>query len=311
MTTKVDRFRVMAEKLRRDAESKLAPRDTNTQKRLAQARSSERDGMKFQRAADLIDAYCDARDNNLLPWELRSVTPTKNDFLNAVSYIGKSVSNGYHSYLVDSDKFANKSLIHTTLRSLTSVEVDPATAKEMSIRQAVDNLRHCDIPGFFPTPDQVIDTMLDMACIESHHRVLEPSAGLGSIADRIVALNRGIDIHCLEVNYSLCNILSLKGHKYTQGDFLEWNGAKTSPSLLFDRIVMNPPFERKQPSQHIHHAYNMLAPGGRLVALLPPNHLDQLSDLPYTNERLLDGAFNSRSAFRQTGVSVSMVVINK
>jgi 16S rRNA G1207 methylase RsmC len=35
----------------------------------------------------------------------------------------------------------------------------------------------------------------------------------------------------------------------------------------FDRIVMNPPFDHDTDIDHIRHAYRMLKPGGRLVAI--------------------------------------------
>ena len=46
-------------------------------------------------------------------------------------------------------------------------------------------------------------------------------------------------------------------------DFLVLNGELGQ----FDRIVMNPPFERGADIEHIRHAYAKLSPGGRLVAI--------------------------------------------
>ena len=53
------------------------------------------------------------------------------------------------------------------------------------------------------------------------------------------------------------------GHTVHAGDFLEMNGSIGD----FDRIVMNPPFERGADIRHIRHAYEHLRPGGRLVAI--------------------------------------------
>ena len=40
-----------------------------------------------------------------------------------------------------------------------------------------------------------------------------------------------------------------------------------TPELRFDRVVMNPPFQGKQDTQHITRAFGFLRPGGRLVAI--------------------------------------------
>ena len=36
----------------------------------------------------------------------------------------------------------------------------------------------------------------------------------------------------------------------------------------YDRIVMNPPFSDRRDVEHVQHAYELLKPGGRLVAIM-------------------------------------------
>jgi hypothetical protein len=43
-------------------------------------------------------------------------------------------------------------------------------------------VRFCDIPGFFPPPPKVIELMLAEAELRPGMTVLEPEAGIGSIA---------------------------------------------------------------------------------------------------------------------------------
>ena len=90
----VARFRKMADKLRSDAEDKLRPRDTHTAKKLGQERSAERDGLQFQRAAKVIDAYCDAKDAGRLPPALAGAKLTKDVFLQSVAFVSVQVQNG-------------------------------------------------------------------------------------------------------------------------------------------------------------------------------------------------------------------------
>lgn len=304
---KIDRFRSMADKLRSDAESKLAPRETHTAKKLGQARSAERDGLKFKRAAVLIDAFCDLIESGNAPEALLGFKPSKDAFLTAASLAGKQVSNGFHGYYVDSDEHSDVSTQSLLIRKIADrvktpeeTAEDQRIAKRMIVDRALDGLRGCDIPGFFPTPSSVIEMMLDEACIEDHHSVLEPSAGIGSIVDAILANGFTGEIDVIEWNGSLCNVLMLKGIEHRCMDFMDCNSQK------YDRILMNPPFERKQAIKHVEHAYKLLNPGGRLVAIMPVNHAQEL-DIQCDIQALPDNCFNNNEAFRRTGVSVAMV----
>jgi tRNA1(Val) A37 N6-methylase TrmN6 len=49
-----------------------------------------------------------------------------------------------------------------------------------------------------------------------------------------------------------------------KADFLKWK-----PRKRFDRVVMNPPFSEARWPAHLEHAASLVAPGGRLVAVLP------------------------------------------
>ena len=68
------------------------------------------------------------------------------------------------------------------------------------------------------------------------------------------------DIETVEMSSTLRNILQAKGYNVTSTDFMTHEGA-------YDRIVMNPPFSDGMDAEHVQHAYNMLKPGGKLVAI--------------------------------------------
>lgn len=118
--------------------------------------------------------------------------------------------------------------------------------------------------NLFPTPPDLAARMVALASIEPGHRVLEPSAGTGRILDRIPEC---ADLVAVELSPDLQAHLFRRypRAKLKSGDFL----ARTAADLggLFDRVVMNPPFQRGTDVRHILHARSMLAPGGLLVSL--------------------------------------------
>ncbi|AFJ21498.1 gp43 [Salisaeta icosahedral phage 1] len=131
------------------------------------------------------------------------------------------------------------------------------------LEEAIRDLKNGGkIEGFFPTPAGVISDMLAEAEIEPGMDVLEPSAGKGDIADAIRSEHPDANLTVIEQIHSLAKILEMKGYEnLIWGDFLEHEET-------YDRILMNPPFERKQDIDHVQHAYSLLKPGGRVVSVM-------------------------------------------
>lgn len=112
----------------------------------------------------------------------------------------------------------------------------------------------------FPTPPDLAARMVAICAknAKPDSTWLEPSAGTGRIADAIS--RAGFIPVCVELNYSCAELLERKDYPVTHGDFMEFNGVS-------DRIAMNPPFSNGQDIKHIRHAYDLLRPGGCLVAI--------------------------------------------
>ncbi len=157
--------------------------------------------------------------------------------------------------------------------------------------------------------------MLDQADIQDGMKVLEPSAGKGDIADAIKEQHPGVDVSVVEKQYTLQNILKAKGYDIADSDFMEHEGK-------YDRIIMNPPFEKGQDIDHVMHAYSLLNPGGRIVAIMSEGTFfrndskaskfrEFLDDVNGTSEKLPEKSFQTKEAIRQTGVAARMVVIDK
>jgi len=118
--------------------------------------------------------------------------------------------------------------------------------------------------GWFPTPAAVIDLMLDFVDLPAG-AYLEPSAGEGDIADKLV--QEGVSrqsIQCVELNERRSAMLREKGYPVVVADFMAWD----NQGHYFDRILMNPPFENGQDILHVMKAASLLTRDGWLVAVM-------------------------------------------
>ena len=163
--------------------------------------------------------------------------------------------------------------------------------------------------GFFSTPKGLCVKVVDAAQIKPGMTFLEPSAGIGAIADEITA--RGIapnQIDVCEMNPSRQKVLTDKGFNLVGADFLQFFG-KT-----YDRIILNPPFENGIDSTHILKAVKMLNVGGILVAICG-SQINWMTSKPYgvlraissCIEEIPKGTFSSSG----TGVETAMIIIHK
>ncbi len=185
--------------------------------------------------------------------------------------------------------------------------------KQRSIKDKERQLANAKIEGFFPTPKVIVEQMLDEADINPGETVLEPSAGKGNIADEIKAKYPDNTLDVVEWNASLNELLSEKGHNVVGEDFLKTSGK-------YDKIIMNPPFEKGQDIDHIKHAYSLLNDGGRVVCIMSEGPFyrsdkkatefrEWLDEVGGVSEKLPDGSF--KTAERSTGVNTRLVVIDK
>jgi len=163
-----------------------------------------------------------------------------------------------------------------------------------AMRQALkDGVQVAVAPQLFPTPPALAARMAELAGIEYHDRVLEPSAGTGNILRAIVDAEPTAEIHAVEINRALCDALPaglMADGEALCADFLE---CTTEQLGRFRRIVMNPPFADGSDIKHIKHALHFLEPGGCLVAICAdgPRQQAELRPLAATWEELPAGTF--------------------
>lgn len=168
--------------------------------------------------------------------------------------------------------------------------------------------------GFFPTPDALADRTIDIASLYSRDgilKVLEPSAGTGQLARRAVMAGAAVD--CIECQPQLANDLKAAGiyGRVTCSDFLALNPRTTG---LYDRIIMNPPFDRERDIDHVMHALKFLNDGGLLVAIMSA-HTEFADTRKATSFRehiaKLNGVFsdNPRNSFSSVGTNVNTITL--
>ena len=173
------------------------------------------------------------------------------------------------------------------------------------------------IKEYYPTPKQLLDKILNGVKWNRVHSVLEPSAGMGDIADYISENSQkhynSLEIDCIEKEPELQKVLTGKGYPVICDDFLSFHTYK-----VYDLIVMNPPFS--EGDKHLLKALDLMHDmGGDIVCILNAETIKN----PYSNSRkdlmrklsdlnaeieYMDGAFEN--AVRKTNVKIAVIKVH-
>lgn len=143
---------------------------------------------------------------------------------------------------------------------------------------------------FYPTPESIAKDAVEMAEIGEHDQCLEPSAGIGGLAD-FMPKDRTL---CVEISELHSKILKEKGFKVITGDFLK---LADETNKRFDRIVMNPPFSEGRWKAHLDAACKLLNKNGKLIAILPSSAKGKelVKGFKHTYSNEYNGEFKSTS----------------
>lgn len=117
--------------------------------------------------------------------------------------------------------------------------------------------------GYYPTPEPIVEQLLDLAELEVGCEALEPSAGRGAIAEAAAA--RGVIVDCIELDAARAEHLRVGGYarEVTNADFLS-----VKVERRYQRVIMNPPFADRQDIRHVERALRFVQPGGLVVAVM-------------------------------------------
>jgi hypothetical protein len=308
------RFRTWATGLEAKIEHAGRPMTQNpTPKRNCQYQSRMIDCRNLERLQKALLVLAAGHEDGSISL-LLSLYRTKDEIGRLVHKSVDSSKGGYYS-CIECDDYRDKSPSARLLQGL--IDGNPAQCAERLRLHQIGELQAAialsNIPGFFPTPPAVVEVMLRRAHLYDRMMVLEPSAGSGNIADAIKAAYPSATIHAIEPNLKLRELLTLKGHALVGSDLLETNSVP-----IYDRIVMNPPFEKQADIDHVRKAFEQLRSDGILVSVMSPS-FEFRADRKSTEfrtwleaigaywEDLPNGSFKSSG----TGVATRMLVIEK
>lgn len=306
------RFRKAADSLEPKIEHASRPMTQNpTPKRNREYQGRMFDARNMERYQKALRALADIHDKGTIPAELAGITTP----VDVSRLVRKSISGkgGYYS-VIECDDYAETSIPARMVQAMIDGNAAHRAERERlrKVGELEADVRLSSIPGFFPTPEPVVSMMVDAAELRPGLRVLEPSAGSGNIADALRAAEPAAIVDVCEIQYRLQELLKLKGHNVIASDFTECELGR------YDRIVMNPPFEKQQDIDHVRRAYDLLEPGGILVSIMSPGFefrsdrksvafREWLGFIGAQCEKLPDGSFKQSG----TGVASRMVVIQR
>ena len=305
------KLRTIAEGMTKDIADKFRDRLANTPKRQREAASARIDGYQLQRAQAGLLKLAELHDTGAVPTALVHVTSKKIALELARAEIDRS-QGGYYDAGHETGRPADKGDAAQQFWALIA-ETAAADREAEKNRRMIEDLRFTKIPGFFPTPEVIVDQMVIEACLpEGPCLILEPEAGSGAICDGVRRAAPHAVVEAFEVNGRLRHVLELKGINLIGSDFTQ-----AVPEPRYDRVLMNPPFENSQDIEHVRHAFKFLKPGGRLIAIMSPGPFfrqdrratefrEWLRLLGGAHEKLPDGAFKESG----TGVGTVLVTID-
>jgi len=214
-----------------------------TRKRLADAESFRSEAIRLEKIQTLLRRLAERHGNGTIPPELASIT----------------------SRAAIEGALSNNAGLRELYETITGEE-----RKSDRVLRLTKEAGLMRIPGYFPTPEPLAQELIKIASIEPGHSILEPSAGTGNLIDAIRSVHSDVRVSFCELNCFLLDILRAKYEgvadiHFVGRDCLELDGTKLTP---FDRIIMNPPFERGQDVEHVLHTFALLKRGGILTTIV-------------------------------------------
>jgi 16S rRNA G966 N2-methylase RsmD len=178
----------------------------------------------------------------------------------------------------------------------------------------LEKLRNGERPNYkqewhyFPTPDVIIDEMLNTCIPFGELNCLEPSAGRGAIIERInwgAGSMANISWDAIEAEPTNREVLQNKGINLIWDDFDTFVTDKK-----YDIIYANPPF--KKDFQHVEKMLDLLDKNGCAVIVLPNNfeskykkHIEKWEeDFEHIGFRQMD-----KGSFKSSGTMVETVIM--
>ena len=168
---------------------------------------------------------------------------------------------------------------------------------------------------FFPTPDDIADRMVEHLEIrDCDVKVLEPSAGKGSLIEALHRKYPSIAVDAYEINpdcyYALENFQNVILHK---SDFLE-----IADEEAYDYIIANPPFAKNADIKHTMKMFSVLKSGGTMCVIVSSHALEarekevsEFKEWLYSKNPLVEELESGTFRTAGTDVRTFMVTLKK
>ncbi len=165
--------------------------------------------------------------------------------------------------------------------------------------------------GYFPTPAPIVEQLIDLAGVCPGDVVLEPSAGRGNISSELV--RQGAKVYACELlqdNRAALTATDMPDIElFSEPDFM-----KLLTAIRFDRVVMNPPFEKQADIDHVTRAFDLLKPGGKLASVMSIGVTFREDNKAKAFRNLVDKNEGSilplpEGAFKESGTMVRAVIV--
>jgi hypothetical protein len=175
--------------------------------------------------------------------------------------------------------------------------------------------------AFYPSPKDVVERVVEKAKAYTYPcswgredgplRILEPSAGTGNLARPLAETGNLVD--CVEYQPELANELRRSGtyNAVYCFDFLAW---QPDPDNLYDRVILNPPFDTERDIDHVMHAIKFLKPDGKLVAVMSAGTCFRETTKAKSFRKIVDfmkGRFTDlpERSFASLGTNINTVIL--
>lgn len=160
------------------------------------------------------------------------------------------------------------------------------------------------------TTQFVIDHFMQVADIQDGHKVLEPSAGVGLLAEGILRHNSNIELDCIELNSQCKKELREKGLNTVWSDFLTFK-----PKFFYDRVIGAPNFRDNIDCAHVMKMYDCVKPSGKVVSIMSPEWMTGSSELQIKFRKWLENKSYTitmlpDNSYMEDGVTVPTIIIN-
>ena len=149
-----------------------------------------------------------------------------------------------------------------------------------------------------------------MAELKDGHKVLEPSAGVGLLAEGILKHNSNIELDCIELNMQCKATLRDKGFNVIWSNFLDFK-----PKCLYDRVIGAPNFKDNIDCEHIMKMYDCVKEGGKVISIMSPYWMTGSSELQIKFRKWLEDKSYTitvlpDNSYMEDGNTVPTILIN-